>query len=237
LFTHRPIKDALILCNGEQNPYTQNSQNSYVFSDLEPGEYNINVSCPGYVTLTINSKLRQNRTEKICLEMPYVSTNPSISIFPRFEFQFNNSEFFKNKSARITLTNPIKTLLLIRPAKQGDKIISLNFNDDKNLFPQNYTYTVNEKTFKLFLVGYDIFSKTYILNNNLAEDMPENGEFNVYWKLQCDQYGKIVLPFMQQFMKGPELKFKIFCDKKNFKANANVDKFTEDKKVIPIKLR
>ena len=49
IFKKQPIHDAVILCNGRQNPYIKKDDGYYIFCDLQPDLYNIEIFSPGYV--------------------------------------------------------------------------------------------------------------------------------------------------------------------------------------------
>ena len=45
VYSKYPVISAVILCNGKQNPYTRKNDGYYVFSNLNPGNYDIEISC------------------------------------------------------------------------------------------------------------------------------------------------------------------------------------------------
>ena len=64
-----PLTDAVILCNGKQNPYTRKNDGHYVFSNLYPGKYDIEISCKGYTDINFSVDLKENEVEETSKEI------------------------------------------------------------------------------------------------------------------------------------------------------------------------
>jgi hypothetical protein len=137
-----PITDAVILCNGKQNPYIRKDEGYYIFADLCPGHYKIEIFCSGYVNTDLECELKAGQSHSFVFDLPYNSVNPSLVGTPRFEFLVKkDGKSIKNKNILVILKNPVKLLKVIQKAKQGDQMIFLNINDDPLLFPQRYIFT------------------------------------------------------------------------------------------------
>ena len=100
LYSKSPITSAVILCDGKQNPYTRKNDGHYVFSNLYPQEYKINISCAGYVPLEFKVNLRENETQVIPITMPYTVDN--VAINKMLHFNINKSKIH-DKGLVITL--------------------------------------------------------------------------------------------------------------------------------------
>lgn len=261
IVTRSPVMNAVILCNGKQNPYTRNDAGYYIFSDLSPSNYEITISANNYVDLKMHVELKPNQTQQFNLDMSYSSVGNLIYNLPRFEFLFKKGkELAVGTEAVITLLNAVESLKIIQTVKKGDQVVTLNISNDKNLTPQRYIYKAvdtgelekeekegkkeesdgekegKEITAKLFLLGYDAVLGGYILKEPTNEKLPKNGKFNVYWKLKADDHGKITVPFMERFMKDKELEFEVSFLDKIKKIKINLSDFSEDNSVIQKKI-
>ena len=49
MYTKDPINNAIVLCDGKQLKYTRKKSGHYVFVDLYPKKYRIDVLCKGFV--------------------------------------------------------------------------------------------------------------------------------------------------------------------------------------------
>ncbi len=229
IYTRLPITNAAILCNGRQNPYTRKSDGYYVFSNLYPQKYNIDIMCAGYTDINFSVNLRENETKIIMTDMPYTVGNPLLTNIDRFEFSIKkDGQPFAKKEIYVKLENPLNFLKLVNPIEPDSEDISLNVDLNRNLMVQRYKYTVNEKEYDMFFSGYDNDKKTYILKEPAPEKIEADGEFRIYWKLKTDKLGRAILPHLKQFMKEENLSFKISAKDQDSDASVTV-KDTDEK--------
>ncbi len=139
VFRKQPIHDAVILCNGRQNPYIKKDDGYYIFCDLQPDFYSVEIFSPGYVKKSFSCYIDFGECKRVILEMSYSSTSRIISSIPRILFDLKNKEF-KYKNVKIILKTPINFMKLIHRAHQGDNLLILNVQEDNRLIFQNYIY-------------------------------------------------------------------------------------------------
>lgn len=84
VYSRTPVTNAVILCNGKQNPYTRKDSGHYVFSNLSPGKYDIYINCTGYNDLNLTVDLKENQTQIMDLNLSYAPNNLNISRVTRF---------------------------------------------------------------------------------------------------------------------------------------------------------
>ena len=89
IYSKTPVTNAVILCDGKQNPYTRKDDGYYVFSDLYPKEYDISIRCKGYAPLDFPVKLRENETLVIHKNMSYSADNENLRNVTRFFIYLN----------------------------------------------------------------------------------------------------------------------------------------------------
>lgn len=138
-----PIDNAVILCNGIQNPYLKKDTGYCIFCDLQPGEYNIEVFSPGFIKKEFKCTLELGECKKIIFEMSFKSDNRRLLDLPRIEFLIkdkNKNEIMTNQDAKITMKTPINFLKLVNNAKKGSMEIVLNFENTPSFIFQNYIY-------------------------------------------------------------------------------------------------
>ena len=143
IFRKIPIDEVEILCNGLQNPYLKKDSGYYIFCDLQPGNYKIEIFSPGFIKKEINCTLEFGECKKIVSEMSFKSTNPSISRLPRIELLIkdkNKDEILTNQDAKIIMKNPVSFLKLINNAKKTSMGVVLNVENIHSLHFQNYIY-------------------------------------------------------------------------------------------------
>ena len=141
ILTKQPIKEAIILCNGKQNPYVTKDEGYYVFCNLYPGDYEISIYASGYVSKTFSSSLEFGESKEFILEMSFESTNDRLLNVPRIEFSvFKNNLLVKESEVKITLKTYMKTIKLIQKIKSGEQEIILNIPEDNSFILQNYIY-------------------------------------------------------------------------------------------------
>ena len=141
ILTKQPIKEAVILCNGKQNPYVTKDEGYYVFCNLYPGDYEISIYANGYVSKTFSSSLEFGESKEFILEMSFESTNDRLLNVPRIEFSvFKDNLLVKESEAKITLKTHVKTIKLIQKIKSGEQEIILNIPEDNSFILQNFIY-------------------------------------------------------------------------------------------------
>ena len=146
ILTKQPVKEAVILCNGKQNPYVSKDDGYYVFCNLIPGKYNIYINATGYVDKQFDVSLNFGETKKFFLELSFKSRNPKILNVPRIEFSmFENENPIKNQEMIISLKNISSSMKLIERIKKGEQEILLNVPENNSFVLQRYIYSFSEE--------------------------------------------------------------------------------------------
>lgn len=223
IYSKAPINDAVILCNGKQNPYTRKKEGYYVFSNLYPGAYEVNISRRGYVDLNFTVELRENQTQIIYTNMPYSVNNENLIRMTRFEISvYENKTPLKNTDVELKLGNPAKFLKLIEKSDAGSDEVKLNIEEmNPEIIGREYSYDLDKNSTNISLWGYDAEKKCYTLKEPLESELNPGGNFYPLWKLKTDNNGKITMPLIEQFMKDNILKFE--CKTNESSASASVD--------------
>ena len=148
VLTKQPVTDAVILCNGKQNPYVTKDDGYYVFCNLYPGSYNIYIAATGYVNKEFSTNIGFGESKKFILELSFKSKNPALFNVPRIEFLIKNGDLpLKNTEVKITLKTEVKTMKLIQQINPGDQEILLNIPENAAFSLQRYIYSVPRKNF------------------------------------------------------------------------------------------
>ncbi len=223
IYTKMPITNAVILCNGKQNPYTRKSSGHYVFSNLNPGEYEISIMCKGYTDINMTVTLRENETQIVVTQLPYTVDNPLLSNLTRFEITvMQGKEALKNTEVLLKLKNELTFLKLIEPIEAGSEDVMLNAGMTSGLLNQKYLYKIKRKEHELFLWGYDRDKKCYILKESVEERIDVGGKFMPFWKVKTDGRGRVVFPFLSQFMKDDVIEFELKTEDSKSSVKADV---------------
>ena len=149
VLTKSPITNAVILCNGKQNPYVTKDDGYYVFCNLYPGSYNIYIAATGYVNKEFSTDIGFGESKKFILELSFKSKNPTLFNVPRMEFLITKDDLpLKNTEVKITLKTEVKTMKLIQQINPGDQEILLNIPENAAFSLQRYTYSVPRKFLK-----------------------------------------------------------------------------------------
>lgn len=257
ILTKNPIKEAVILCNGKQNPYVSKDNGYYIFCNLYPGKYNVYIYANGYVSKELNVSLEFGESKKFMLELSFESTNQKLVNIPRIEFSiFKDKELVKNKDLKLTLKTPIKILKLIQNIEKGEQEIILNVPENNNFILQNYIYSVkmqkpDEKensseelknyldendmiNYPMFFLGYDKSNNMYILDKEVGVSLPMGGTFLPYWNLKTDKKGKVILPIIQKIMHSSQMQFEIQIDQKIISVESDMNKMDTKYKILKV---
>ena len=149
VLTKQPVTDAVILCNGKQNPYVTKDDGYYVFCNLYPGSYNIYIAATGYVNKEFSTNIGFGESKKFILELSFKSKNPALFNVPRMEFLIKKDDLpLKNTEVKITLKTEVKTMKLIQQINPGDQEILLNIPENAAFSLQRYIYSVPRKFLK-----------------------------------------------------------------------------------------
>lgn len=149
ILTKQPITDAVILCNGKQNPYVTKDEGYYVFCNLYPGNYDIYIAATGYVNKEFSTKIEFGESKKFILELPFESRNPKLLNIPRIEFCIKKDKLaLKRTEIVINLKTEIKSMKLIQQINPGDQEILLNIPENNIFTLQRYIYSVPRKYLK-----------------------------------------------------------------------------------------
>ena len=149
ILTKQPITDAVILCNGKQNPYVTKDEGYYVFCNLYPGNYDIYIAATGYVNKEFSTKIEFGESKKFILELSFESRNPKLLNVPRIEFYITKDKLnLKQTEVLINLKTEIKSMKLIQQINPGDQGILLNIPENNIFTLQRYIYSVPRKYLK-----------------------------------------------------------------------------------------
>ena len=149
ILTKQPITDAVILCNGKQNPYVTKDEGYYVFCNLYPGNYDIYIAANGYVDKKFSTKIEFGESKKFILELSFESRNPKLLNIPRIEFCITKDKLaLKQTEIVINLKTEIKSMKLIQQINPGDQEILLNIPENNIFTLQRYIYSVPRKYLK-----------------------------------------------------------------------------------------
>ena len=142
IYSKAPITNAEILCDGKQNPYTRKKEGYYVFSNLYPQEYTINISCSGYIPLEFKVNLRENETQVIPVTMSYSVDNEAMQKITHFNISvIHNKKPVVNKEAYLKLRNELDFMKLIEPTPAGSDTLKLNIEElIPGIIGQTYVY-------------------------------------------------------------------------------------------------
>lgn len=210
IFSKSPILNAQILCNGKQNPYTRKDSGHYVFSNLYPQKYRIDIICKGYEDVKLELEVKENETKVIIMDLPYSIDNEGILKNTRFQFQLSDKgEIIKNTPVRLRLTSGMKFLKMVKKLKAKEEEIKLNTTMSLGLMNQKYFYLSNGYKYEMFVQGYDNDVDLYILKEPSKYDVAPGGEFQPFWDLKTDSQGRVVMPLLRQFMTGDNADFEI----------------------------
>ena len=224
IYSKMPITNAVILCNGKQNPYTRKKEGYYVFSNLYPMEYEISISAKGYTDLNFNVTLRENETQVFHYDMPYSVDNESLTHLKRFEILVSHKkERLNNKEIKLVLKNEAKFMKVIEPAEAGTDELKLNLDMTPSLIGQNYIYEHKKQENEFSIWGYDNEKKVYTLKNPLENEIQPGGKIYPFWNLKTDSLGRITMPAITQFMTENEVKFQVIVPEEELSAKVSLN--------------
>ncbi len=227
VYNKTPITTAVILCNGKQNPYVRKKSGHYVFSDLFPGNYEISISCKGYNSLKFPVELRENETKVMSFDLSYAADNSNISNSVRFEMTFYHlKKRVAEHEVEISLEDDSSFIKLVEVAKAGAQNIKLNIDEmTEGIIGQKYIYEARKQKQEIKIEGFDDEDKTYTLDKPLEKDLVLGGKFYPKWDVKTDAVGRVIMPFIGQFMQNNPIKF--ICEVKDgenvFKSKAEID--------------
>jgi len=208
VYSKHPVTNAVILCNGKQNPYTRKASGHYVFSNLYPGKYEISIVCKGYNSLNFSVELKENETKEIIYDLSYTPDNQNIMNLTRFELTCTrNKEVLSEMPIILKLTNELEFLKMLEPIKAESDELKTNLEMVPDLLGQKYIYEVADKSYEFFFWSYDNEKKCYILKDLVSEQIEPEGKFFAVWELRTDKKGRAIMPLMTQFMKGDKVNF------------------------------
>lgn len=223
IYSKMPVSNAVILCNGKQNPYTHKKSGHYVFSNLYPGEYQISISCKGYNNINFPVTLRENETKEIVSDLSYSVDNQEMMRTTRIEAdcRHGKKKILKNTGIRLRLKNELSFMKLIEPTEQGSDVLKLNIEMITGLLGQNYVYEFEGAMREIFFWSYDQEKKAYVLRDSQETKLEPGGKFYVIWDVKTDSKGRFIMPIMPQFMKESILKFELTSGE--IRSNIEVD--------------
>ncbi len=223
IYSKLPITSAVILCNGKQNPYTRKNDGHYVFSNLYPGSYEVDINCKGYNPLRIHIDLKENETKIINSDLSYTPDNQNIANVTRFEITcIRKKQPLANTQVIVRLQNEASFMKLLEPIKAGSDELKLNIEMMTGLLGQSYIYEVDKKKYNMYLWSYNQENKCYILKDIVNEEIKPGGRFYPQWEIRSDSIGRAVMPLIGQFMKDDEIKFECISEDLRSKVSFNV---------------
>lgn len=234
IYSKMPITNAVILCNGKQNPYTRKKDGYYVFSNLYPMDYEISISAKGYTDLNFNVTLRENETQVHHYDMSYSVDNENLTHLIRFEITVSHKkERLKNTEIKLVLKNEAKFMKVIEAAQAGTDELKLNLDMTPSLIGQNYIYEFKKQKIEFSIWGYDNEKKVYTLKNPLENDVEPGGKIYPFWNLKTDSLGRITMPIISQFMTESKIDFEIIVPEElSSKVSVDLASLSGSDKVI-----
>lgn len=241
VYSKYPVTDAVILCNGKQNPYTRKSDGYYVFSNLYPGKYDVDISCKGYTKVNISIDLRENETKVMSLDMSYTPDNKALTHLTRFIITLTHlKKVLSDTDVLIKLKNKASFLKLTEPVEAGSQEIKLNMEElVSGIIGQKYIYKLNKQEHEIYILGFDNEKKVYTLREPVTEKLEPGGQFYPIWNLKTGNNGMLIMPMIDQFMKEDELTFECKTEELIGKVMFNVKGLHQSGEAIygDIKLR
>lgn len=223
IYSKSPITTAVILCNGKQNPYTRKDDGHYVFSNLYPGNYIINISCVGYVPIELKINLKENETIVMPITMAYSVNNNAMQKLTRFNLYIEHeTKPLKNEKVMLRLCNELNFLKLTEPIAAKSDAMKLNLEDfTPGILGQSYVYKVGGENYEFNITGYEKEKKCYILRDFVQKEVQTDGKFYAVWHLNTDHQGRIMIPYMSQFMQEQTVSFE--CTFNDLQGTAEID--------------
>jgi len=156
-------------------------------------------------------------------DMSYTSDNVNLSHVKRFDMTLKSKDqSFNDTEVTLELKNAASFLKLIEPAEAGSQEVKLNMEEMiVGIIGQKYIYRFEDKETEIYLLGYDEEKKCYTLQDPLQEKLEPNGSFYPVWNVRTDSLGKIIMPFIAQFMKDDKITIK--CKAQDFEGEAVFD--------------
>ena len=141
MLTKKPIKDAVILCNGKQNPYVSKDDGYYVFCNLSPGSYSIFISASGYINKEFDTSLEFGESKKFIFFLSFQSNNSRLLNVPRIEFLIKkDNQILKNKEVKF-ISKTSQMIKMIQKIKKGEQEVILNVPENNFFIFQNFIYS------------------------------------------------------------------------------------------------
>lgn len=239
IYSKSPITSAVILCNGKQNPYTRKSDGHYVFSNLNPGEYDISISCVGYVPLEFKVNLHENETVVMPITMPYSVDNAAMQKITHFNISVEHlKKPLEEEDLTLRLCNELKFMKITEPVLAGSDVLKLNIEDlTPGILGQTYLYRTKEKDYEFSIISFDPDKKAYILRDLAEEEIPSGGKIYAIWHLKTDVSGRITMPYMSQFMTESTADFECISNDCKGKISFNIEGKGQSAETISGKVR
>ncbi len=235
IYSKIPIRYASILCNGKQNPYTKKASGEYVFSNLYPGKYRIDIICKGFADTRVDLDVRANETRTVTMSLPYSSDNDLVLKLPRFEIIVKSGgKLLKNKDVRIRLQNNLNFLKVIEPIRANTNSVSLNIEKSSSLTLQRYAYSISGGEKQFYIYAYDPMTSQYLTQELVDMNLLPGGMLYPIWDLKTDMNGKVILPILKQFMKEGPIELEVSADGKHGFINTRMPNENTGEKVIYI---
>ena len=103
---------------------------------------------------------------------------------------------------------------LIENADQGAEEIKLNIDEmTEGIIGQEYIYEVKKQKHEIKIEGFNSENKTYTLDKPLENALVLGGKFYPKWHVRTDLTGRVIMPFIGQFMEKNPIKF--MCEVKD----------------------
>lgn len=235
MYSKIPIRHASILCNGKQNPYTKKASGEYVFSNLYPGKYRIDIICKGFADTRLDLDVRANETRTVTMNLPYSSDNDLVLKLPRFEIIVKSGgKLVKDKDVRVRLENNLNFLKVIEPIRANTNSVSLNIEKSSSLTLQRYAYSISGGEKQFYIYAYDPMTSQYLTEELIDMNLLPGGMLYPIWDLKTDMNGKVILPILKQFMKEEPIQLEVSADGKHGFINTRMPNENIGEKVIYI---
>lgn len=233
-----PITNALMLCNGKQLHCVRKSDGHYVFVDMQPGEYDVEIICTGYISAKMKVNLRENETQVITVDMSYSIDNPTLYDSAYFDITLNHlGKPVADEEVTVKLNNELDFLQLVEPIAPESNNVKLNVEMLPGILGQNYSYKIKKQNVDMFLNGYDTEQGCYTANETFENDINVGGKFYVFWRVKSDALGRVILPFMAQFITDNNIELEVICGACKGKAQVDLSQVAGNAIPVQPKLR
>lgn len=221
-YTKDPLSDAEITCNGVHIPYAKKTDGYYVFLNMDPGNYQFEVSLKGFLPVSYEVELTDVQPMQIVATMQYTQDNIKALGYKRLIFTAKTKgKPVKNKAVRVRLDTKVPFLRVIEPMPKGSNLVMVNSDYNKRLLFQQYSYD-KKPNLNIFFVGYDHEKQAFRTRDPFKTRTIEGGLLNPVWNYMTDEHGSFMIPVNPLFIQKEQVDFTVSIEKKNISIVATL---------------